>query len=111
MLKEITIRLLLKKYLYKKLVNVQNYHLTGPELLALGTTGLPGERLLGVNLKIPPLLNSILSLYFVSEDLLVISGGCRAMVASSRLASLVIQFTNDQPRITIKKKTRKKNLK
>ena len=87
---------------------MQNYHLTGPELLALGTNGLPGERLLGVNLKIPPLLNSILSLYFVSEDLLVISGGCRAMVASSRLASLVIQFTKDLPRIPIKKKKGKK---
>ena len=28
----------------------KNVYLSGPELLALGTTGLPGDRLLGVNL-------------------------------------------------------------
>ena len=52
MLREIPIRV----SFYSSSVNtdksgsVKNCHLIGPELLALGTTGLPGERLLGVNL-------------------------------------------------------------
>ena len=53
MLKEVSIRLSLLQVLLMEIkftARVKKCHLMGPELLALDTTGLPGERLLGVNL-------------------------------------------------------------